>query len=70
MEEYGRKLKIGGGKERMASLFSEPAFLAAWPACPADEAARREMIAAWHKRKTAIYKEIIALGPASRRGRA
>ena len=42
VDEYGRKLKIGGGKERMASLFSEPAFLAAWPECPADDAARRE----------------------------
>ena len=62
VEEYGRKLKIGGGKERMASLFSEPAFLAAWPECPADAAARREVIAAWHKKKTAIYKDIILSG--------
>lgn len=62
VEEYGRKLKIGGGKERMASLFAEPAFLAAWPRCPADETARKEMIAAWHKCKSAIYKEIIASG--------
>jgi HAD superfamily hydrolase (TIGR01509 family) len=61
-EEYGRKLKIGGGKERMSSLFGEPEFLAAWPACPAGEAERKELIAAWHKRKTAIYKEIIASG--------
>ena len=28
VDEYGRKLKIGGGKERMASLFGEDAFLA------------------------------------------
>lgn len=62
VEEYGRKLKIGGGKERMASLFGEPAFLKAWPACPTDEAARKETIAAWHKRKTEIYKEIIRSG--------
>ncbi len=62
VEEYGRKLKIGGGKERMASLFQEPAFLAAYPACPAGEEARKEMIAAWHKRKSAIYKEIILSG--------
>lgn len=61
-EEYGRKLLIGGGKERMASLFSEPAFLKAWPDAPSDEAARKETIAAWHKRKTEIYKEIIASG--------
>ena len=62
VEEYGRKLKIGGGKERMASLFSEPAFLKAWPAAPADEAARKDTVAAWHKRKTEIYKEIIRSG--------
>ncbi|MGO9895750.1 MAG: HAD-IA family hydrolase [Bryobacteraceae bacterium] len=62
VEEYGRKLKIGGGKERMASLFAEPAFLKAWPAAPTDEARRKETVAAWHKRKTEIYKEIIGSG--------
>jgi HAD superfamily hydrolase (TIGR01509 family) len=60
--EYGRKLKIGGGKERMASLFQEQAFLQAWPECPTGEAARKELIAAWHRRKSAIYKEIILSG--------
>jgi HAD superfamily hydrolase (TIGR01509 family) len=62
VEEYGRKLKIGGGKERMSSLFAEPQFLQAWPAAPAGDAERAETIAAWHKRKTTIYKEIIASG--------
>ena len=62
VEEYGRKLKIGGGKERMLSLFDEPAFLAAWPAAPATAEARKETVAAWHKRKSAIYKEIIGSG--------
>ena len=60
--EYGRKLKIGGGKERMLSLFDEPAFLAAYPDAPATPEGRKEMVAAWHKRKSAIYKEIIASG--------
>ena len=62
VEEYGRKLKIGGGKERMLSLFKEEAYLAAWPEAPRDEAAQKELVAAWHKRKSAIYKEIIASG--------
>ncbi len=48
-EEYGRRLKIGGGKERIASLFP-------------DADAEREQIAALHKRKTAIYKEIVRSG--------
>jgi HAD superfamily hydrolase (TIGR01509 family) len=61
-EEYGRKLLIGGGKERMASLLFEPAFLKAWPDAPSDESARKETIAVWHKRKTEIYKEIIGSG--------
>ena len=62
VEEYGRKLKIGGGKERMASLFQEPEFLRAWSECPAGEAERKEAVAAWHQRKSAIYKNIILSG--------
>lgn len=61
-EEYGRKLAIGGGKERMLSLFEEAPFLAAWPQAPSTPEARMETVAAWHKRKSAIYKEIIASG--------
>lgn len=60
-EEYGRKLKIGGGKERMASLFEEPEFLAAFDP-PDSEEGRAELLAMWHKRKSAIYKEIIMSG--------
>ena len=26
-EDYGQKLRIGGGKERMASLFDDPLFV-------------------------------------------
>jgi HAD superfamily hydrolase (TIGR01509 family) len=61
-EEYGRKLKIGGGKERMASCFSEPGYVNLWPDCPRDAAAQKEVVGQWHKRKSAIYKEIIASG--------
>lgn len=62
VEEYGRKLAIGGGKERMLSLFGEAPFLAAWPQAPTTLEARKETVAGWHKRKSAIYKEIIASG--------
>lgn len=60
VEEYGRRLKIGGGKERMASLLT-PAFVAA-AGLPADPEAQAAEIAKWHKRKTAIYTEMVAAG--------
>ena len=61
VEEYGRKLKIGGGKERMASLFAEPEFLAVFTP-PATEAGRKELIGNWHRRKSAIHQEIVNSG--------
>jgi HAD superfamily hydrolase (TIGR01509 family) len=61
VEEYGRKLKIGGGKERMASLFQEPEYLALFRP-PETEAERQDLLKKWHQRKTEIYKEIIASG--------
>ncbi len=59
-EEYGRRLKIGGGKERMASLLT-PEFVAA-AGLPAERAAQLAAVAKWHKRKTAIYKGLVAEG--------
>jgi HAD superfamily hydrolase (TIGR01509 family) len=60
VEEYGRRLKIGGGKERMASLLT-PEFVAA-AGLPTDPEAQSAEIAKWHKRKTAIYTEMVAEG--------
>ena len=60
VEEYGRRLKIGGGKERMASLLT-PEFVAA-AGLPTDPDAQAAEIAKWHKRKTAIYTEMVAEG--------
>ncbi|MEU8006850.1 HAD-IA family hydrolase [Catellatospora sp. NPDC049111] len=59
-QEYGRRLAIGGGKERMASLLT-PEFVAA-AALPTDPAGQAEAVAAWHKRKTAIYTAMVAAG--------
>jgi HAD superfamily hydrolase (TIGR01509 family) len=59
-EEYGEKLLIGGGKERMASLLT-PEFVAA-EGLPADPEGQRELLADWHKRKTAHYKELVRSG--------
>ena len=61
VEQYGEKLAIGGGKERMASLFDDADFVAAFSPPEAEEA-RAGLIAAWHKRKTAIYTEMIESG--------
>jgi len=59
-EEYGIKLKIGGGKERMASLLTDEFVREAH--LPTDAEEQRNMLAAWHKRKTAIFKEIVNSG--------
>jgi HAD superfamily hydrolase (TIGR01509 family) len=60
-EQYAEKLKIGGGKERMASLFLEKKFQEVF-SVPKSEEERKALIANWHKEKTAIYQEIIASG--------
>jgi HAD superfamily hydrolase (TIGR01509 family) len=58
--EYAEKLKIGGGKERMASLLT-PDFVAAND-LPADPEGQKELLADWHKRKTARYKAMVRDG--------
>lgn len=58
--DYASKLRIGGGKERMASLLT-PEFVAA-AGLPADAEGQQAAVAAWHRRKTAIYAELIASG--------
>jgi len=59
-EEYGEKLKIGGGKERMASLLTEE-FVRA-NGLPSDAEGQKELLADWHKRKTARYKAMVLSG--------
>ena len=59
-QEYGEKLKIGGGKERMASLLTDD-FVRA-NGLPADAPGRKELLADWHRRKTARYKAMVEAG--------
>lgn len=59
-EEYGDKLRIGGGKERMASLLT-PQFVAD-AGLPTDPEDQQRVVAAWHKRKTEIYTAMVAEG--------
>lgn len=60
-DEYARRLKIGGGKERLASLFDDPAFLTA-AHIPDDGAGRAALLAAWHRSKTEKFKQLVAAG--------
>lgn len=59
-EEYGRRLLIGGGKERMKSLLT-PEFVAE-AGLPTDPEAQAAELAKWHKRKTELYTEMVAAG--------
>lgn len=58
--DYAEKLKIGGGKERMGSLLSREFVQKA--ALPADPDEQSRMLAKWHKRKSAIYQEMVQGG--------
>jgi HAD superfamily hydrolase (TIGR01509 family) len=60
-EQYAEKLKIGGGKERMASLFLDQDFQEVF-AVPESEEDRNGLITRWHQEKTAIYQQIISSG--------
>ena len=58
--EYGEKLKIGGGKERMAALLTDE-FVRV-NGLPTDADGQKELLADWHRRKTAHYKAIVQAG--------
>lgn len=59
-ERYAKKLQIAGGKERMASELT-PEFVRA-NGLPADPDGQAAKLAAWHRRKTEIYTEMVASG--------
>lgn len=59
-QEYGRKVLVGGGKERMATLLT-PEFVAE-AGLPTEPGALAEQVARWHRRKTEIYVSIIESG--------
>jgi HAD superfamily hydrolase (TIGR01509 family) len=60
-DDYAEKLKIGGGKERMASMFAEPGFTER-AGIPDGEDARKDLLARWHQTKTARFKQLVAEG--------
>jgi HAD superfamily hydrolase (TIGR01509 family) len=59
-EDYAIKLKIGGGKERMASLLTED-FLAR-AGLPREPERLAAEVARWHGRKTQLYTERVLAG--------
>ena len=59
-EEYGEKLLIGGGKERMASILT-PEFVA-HAGLPTEPDVQQDLLREWHKRKTEIYTGLVAEG--------
>lgn len=59
-EEYGHLLAIGGGKERLATVFT-PVFVET-ARLPTDPQEQKELVAAWHKTKTAHYTAMVAAG--------
>jgi HAD superfamily hydrolase (TIGR01509 family) len=60
-KEYAGKRQIGGGKERMASLFEDARFLRVVHP-PAGEPERNRLLVLWHRRKTMIYKSLVEEG--------
>jgi HAD superfamily hydrolase (TIGR01509 family) len=61
LEQYAIKLKIGGGKERIASLARDADFRAAYNV-PAPEDEWLNVVAGWHKRKSEIFKDLVQSG--------
>ena len=60
-DDYAERLKIGGGKERMASLFGDAELVAA-AGLPEAEQERADLLARWHKSKTAHFKTLVRDG--------
>ncbi len=60
-DDYAEKLRIGGGKERMASLFAD-ADLVREAGLPTGEQERTALLARWHADKTARFKALVRDG--------
>jgi HAD superfamily hydrolase (TIGR01509 family) len=59
-EEYGEKLQVSGGKERVATELTPELVRAT--GLPSDPGGQREWLARFHGRKTAIFREIAESG--------
>jgi hypothetical protein len=62
VDQYAEKLKIGGGKERIASLARDADFRAAFAGAGRRTRPGMAIVAEWHKRKSEIFKELVMSG--------
>jgi HAD superfamily hydrolase (TIGR01509 family) len=60
-DEYAELLKIGGGKERMATLFRDPELVRG-AGLPEDEQGQAQVLAQWHRSKAAHFKAMVRDG--------
>jgi HAD superfamily hydrolase (TIGR01509 family) len=61
IDQYAVKLKIGGGKERIASLAKDADFRAVYDV-PASEDEWLNIVAGWHRRKSDIFRDLVHSG--------
>ncbi len=59
--DYGRMLRIGGGKERLAVLLDDPAVSEA-AGSPGTDEERAAVVARWHRYKTEAFTTLVAAG--------
>lgn len=57
---YAEKVRIGGGKERIASILTDD--FVAEAGLPTDPEEQRAVVARWHAAKTAVYTKLVADG--------
>ena len=60
-DDYAELLRIGGGKERMATLFRDPELVRT-AGLPEQEPEQAQVLAQWHKSKTAHFKALVRDG--------
>lgn len=60
-DEYAVLLRIGGGKERMATLFRDPELVRT-AGLPEQEPEQSQVLAQWHKSKTAHFRALVRDG--------
>ena len=61
LQQYAGLLRIAGGKERLRSLFADSGWVAR-NGLPVDPGRQALVVASWHRRKTRIFRSLVADG--------